>query len=71
MDDGIDHVHSTGSHVRLRWLLVELVKLSFPLFDLALADNLTRKLLHPLQQTPRLMWTRQDDGEPFYVRESR
>ena len=49
---------------------VELVKVSFFLVELALADNSTRKRLHPLQQTPRLMWTRKDDGELFCVRES-
>ena len=60
--EGIAQVQSAGSHLLLRWLLVELVKVSLFLIELALADNATRKRLHPLQ-TPRLMWARQDDGE--------
>ena len=52
------------------WLLVELVKVSLFFTELALADNSTRKRLHPLQQTRRLMWTRWDDGGLFCVRES-
>ena len=41
------HDQGAGSHLPLRWLLVELVKVSFLLVELALADSPTRKRLHP------------------------